>query len=539
MRTAIPCLLALGLLTFEPLAQPNTVAGKSSRLTVVNGLAQRGRVGSVPNGEVAVSMGTVICNTGSVQIQWIAPMNNNHPFYPFIVCMEANGRFEQISNRSFLKHGFTSVNSNGCGGGCGGGGPNALNPNCSDTYSSSLNADNFWLGPADEVDPWLGAWDPVGSFFDQGSPNVGPPQNMDGNRSFTQTQANNLGPLGNRVRILDQDLATENASFFYGAYAVIIGEAENLRDDNMISRPVNVSLNGNNWQFQSPAGQTVNGTILQHWSGASIDSAANGNDDGRFYVAVQVTGPDSRGLWHYEYAIHNRDNSRGAAAFRIPKCSSARILNPTFHDIDSNAANDWTVSETATEIAFLAGAGNALNWNTIYNFGFDSDAGPSSGQVTLDQALPGAGAATVTVNSQFPDVVLNQYLGDGCGSPTLSPTGSPPNGAIPNPTFGLALDGLQPNGTAFIFLSANSASIGIGSGCFLFAGAPAINAGSVNADINGTAIFPLPIPSIVELEGGDVTCQALEPAIGGAYKNQLNLTNGLKIRVGNARTNCP
>ena len=87
--------------------------------------------------------------------------------------------------------------------------------------------------------------------------------------------------------------------------------------------------------------------MLDRWSGATVTEGSNGGTgtlsdfDGRFLVGVKVTGPVN-GMWHYEYAVQNLDNSRGGASFRLPVCPSARVENFGFRDIDLDAANDWT-----------------------------------------------------------------------------------------------------------------------------------------------------------------------------------------------------
>ena len=223
-----------------------------------------------------------------------------------------------------------------------------------------------------------------------------------------------------------------------------------------------------------------------------------------------MTGPDNRGMWHYEYAVHNRDNSRGGATLRIPICSSARIFNATVRDIDDDPSNDWTVSVSSTEVAFLAGANNALEWNTIYNFGFDADAAPIAGQVTLDQARPGPGAGFVTVNARVPGMVHTPWLGAGCGSPapTLSPSGSPPYAAIPNPSFAFQLDGLQPGGSSIVLLSASASNLPLGS-CTLYLGLVplVVSLDPLTANPSGAASAPLPIPNNVAFEGLDLYAQ--------------------------------
>lgn len=540
MRNLTSSLVLAAAVTSGLAAQPNLIPGTSVVMTRPDQLSSGGRLGTFPTGRTGFSMSTTICNNGSTDIQWLRAMDPRHPYYGFLVCRESGGRFEQISDRSFVKHSISAANSPGCGT-CQTFSSTRLGPNCSDTYGVSLNRDRYNLGPAHEIDPWLGVWEPIGSHFDRGEPNVGPPQNMDGQRSLTRTQANAMDPVTHRVEIDDADLVPEGR-YFYSAYVVITGEPENLRDDNMATQLATPSWNGSRWLF-ADVGAPVLGSPLVNWTDATLDSAANGNDDGRLYVAVVVTGPDSDGMWHYEYAVHNRDNSRGAASFRIPICSSARVLNATIRDIDDITANNWVVSMSGSEISFLAGPENAIEWNTIYNFAFDSDAAPVDGSVTLDQARPGPGAGDVTVNARVPGTVYNQHLGAGCGAPapSLSPAGDPPLASIPNANFGLQLDGLQPGGSAVILLSATGSSTNVGNGCTFFIGLtpPLVALGPFAADPNGEASTPLPIPNIAALEGADLFAQGVEIFTGGPLFGGFNLTNGLKIRIGNSVTGCP
>ena len=540
MRHSIPSLLFAVSIAGGLAAQPNLIPGTSVVMNRPDSLTWAGQVGTFPNARNGFSMSTTICNNGNTNIAWFRAMDPRHPYYGFLVCRESGGRFEQISDRTFVKHSISAANSRGCGT-CQTFGTVQLGPNCSDTYSVSLNRDRFNLGPANEIDPWLGAWEPVGSHFDRGEPNVGPPQNMDGQRSLTRAQVNAMNPVTHRIEIDDADLMVEGR-YYYSSYVVITGEPEDLRDDNMATQLAVPRWNGSRWTFND-IGTPVSGSPLVNWAGATVDSAANGKDDGRLYVGVVVTGPDSRGMWHYEYAVHNRDNSRGAASFRIPICPSTRVLNASVRDIDKIAANDWVVSVTGSEISFLAGAENAIEWNTIYNFSFDADAAPVGGQVTLDQARPGPGAGDVTINARVPGTVHNEYLGDGCGNPapTLSPSGSPPVASIPNANFGLQLDGLAPGASAVILLSATGGNTNVGNGCTFFIGLtpPIVSVGPLTADPGGQAGMPLMIPNNAALEGAELFTQAFEIATGGPLFGGFNLTNGLKVRIGNNVTGCP
>ena len=62
---------------------------------------------------------------------------------------------------------------------------------------------------------------------------------------------------------------------------------------------------------------------------------------------------------------------------------------------------------------FLVSANNSLDWNTFYNFYFDSDAAPVAGLVDIDQARPGPGGITVDVATTVPGLLGTDYLGAG------------------------------------------------------------------------------------------------------------------------------
>ncbi|HEU4418341.1 MAG TPA: hypothetical protein VFT55_05340, partial [Planctomycetota bacterium] len=282
----------------------------------------------------------------------------------------------------------------------------------------SNNADRFYLGPAPEIDPWLGTWNPVGSYFDRGDPMVAPPANNDGLRSLTGGQVGAFDPVKNRVTVLEQDLLTPGASYFYGIHLIHQGEAVGNRGDNLASRGFNPVYGGGTWSLGNNSVGQAYGSILQRWPGAIVNSGGNGNDDGRFFVASKVTVLGG-GLYHYEYAVHNVDNNRGGATFRVPIDAGAVASNYTFGDIDNNALNQWTAARVGNEIVFTAPANNPLDWNTIYNFGFDATHAPSNGMSNLDEARIGPGALTVSVAAMVPSgapAALASNTGHGCGA---------------------------------------------------------------------------------------------------------------------------
>src|SRR5262249_21889139 len=64
--------------------------------------------------------------------------------------------------------------------------------------------------------------------------------------------------------------------------------------------------------------------------------------------------------------------------------------------------NDWTFSQSSTEVVFSAVGTNSLDWNTIYNCWFDCSIQPGAGSMTIDEARIGAGALSVQIQADVP-----------------------------------------------------------------------------------------------------------------------------------------
>ena len=393
-------------------AQSNTVAGLDGRLTDVNQLTYWGRRGAAhPNGEAGMSMLNTMCNPGSVNIPWQSPMQPNHPMFGFLITRESGGRMVQISDWSYCKHAFVSINVDGACGTCVNPGTGSLmGVRCSDTYGAGNNGDRNYLGPPAEIDPWLGVWNPVGSYFDKGDPEVAAPQNADGARSTINVAGDNVK---NRVTVKETEMLTAG-TFYYGIQLIHRGEAVANRGDNLASRGFTPSWNGTSWSFVNAAPQTY-GSILTRWSGANVNSATNGADDGRIFVASKVTPVG--GQFHYEYAVHNVDSSRGIASFRIPIDPAGVASNLGFRDIDGNALNNWVGTRVGNEIVFTAPATNPQNWNTVFNCWFDCTVAPSQGLFRCDAARIGAGGLQTSVIADVPSGIptaSNTLVGTGC-----------------------------------------------------------------------------------------------------------------------------
>ncbi len=513
-------------------AQSNSVAGLDGKLYAIANPTVWGRRGaSNPNGEFGFSASNTMCNPGSIVIPWSAVPQANHPKFGFMVTRLQNDRMVQISDRSYCKHAFLSLNTNSgvCLPCTNPGTGSVMGIGCSDVYAAGNNGDRNYLGPPDEINPWTGTWSMVGSYFDRGDPAVAAPGNADGVRSTISTTGD---VVKNRVTIKEADIQA-GSTYFYQIHLLHEGESVAVRADNIMCRGVSYTWSGTAWSTAN-VGNAITGSVLTQWPGASMSLAGNGSDDGRISIAVKVTGP-TNGMWHYEYAVHNVDNHRGAATFRIPMCSAARVQNVGFRDIDQDVLNQWTSSRVGGELVFSAPGNNPLNWNSLFNFWFDSDAAPVAGNAAFDQARIGAGALSFTVPTQVAGFVPTVYLGNGCGASntTLRTSGLP---TIPSPAFALQVLSTPLSGSA-LFLSPTAITTPLGGGCTAYLDTTAmIDLGFVLTDAAGLASLSLPIPP--GLFPGDVTIQAATVAHGtGAFLGDFNLSNGIKIRVGGS--GCP
>jgi hypothetical protein len=537
-------ILAASLLAHTGAAQAGTVPGRDLMLIDTWNIQQFQRTGTFPAGNNALGAFSTVCNAGTSPIPFISAMNPNHAFIHYMVCRETPGRLVQISTWGYVKHTSGSGNvPSPCGACAGPGDPNQVEVGCSDTYGNFQAVDHYDLGPPDEIDPWLGLWVPQCSYFDRGEPEAPPGQLCDSARSLSHAQANVLNQtIVHQMSVLDADLAVPGANYWFQCGYLCPGEAEANRTDNLGSRGFTPTWNGTSWTIQDGP-DLLPGSVLQRWTGATITSNTNGADDGRFYVAVQVTGP-SVGFYHYEYAIHDRDNRRGLGAFRVPVCPNARVQDFGFRDIDQDGNNNWVASRHGSEITFQTST-NPLRWNMIFNFWFDSDAAPdATNTLSLDQFDLGAGALTVAVTGTAPTGLYNEILGPGCGvptAPTLYAIGSPARASLGNATFALQSGGNPSGAVCGFVLSLADGSTSIGPGCTAYTASVSTLLGPLflSAGPAGTVTMPLPVPNQAALEGTHLDFQMANIGPPGAFLGTFNLSNGLRVRIGNLLSGCP
>ncbi len=541
MRTFLQVSATAVALSAAALAQcnPPPATPNNAPSQFVNGLDIAGYVtggwtdGGNTGGMSYYSMQTTACNFGTVLGTWLPAPNENHPTIGQMYCRLHNGRFEQISNWSHLKHSFGSTNSNGCGGGCQGGATfNQLGINCSDTYSASRNASRSYLGPACEVNPFTGEWEMTGSYIDRGDPDVGFPQNQDGNPS----PLNPSGVLTNRCVIPHSKIGTPGATYFAMVHYTHRWEGpgsdpgSNGQDNkwnNNNSRQVTISPT-----FVNDTSSHVYGSVLAtRYTGARVESGANydgaGNPrDGRFFVGSVVTN-NGDGTWHYEYAIHNRDNHGRNAEFRIPICAGATHSGAGMKAVNVNGDySNWSITRQGDEIVFSSpNQDSAQPWNTIANFWFDADAAPDDGDVTIVQGIINPSAnGSITIAQDVPAIQAAINLGGGCGiasPPVLNANGV---GTLPNPTFSLTVNNVSNGAPVALHLNFNGNS-------FPFAGCTVLNpeAAIPGTVSGGSSTWAFPLPNDPTAAGFSITFQAAEAQVGGSVLGLADLSNILEV----------
>jgi hypothetical protein len=141
-----------------PQPDPGTIPGPD---VIVGSLLDfvQSESGSV-GGRVGLALGTDACNKGTVDVDWFALPNSDHPFIPQNLYRMSGGatnneRFEQIG-QSWGKHAFAAASADGCGFGCNGVSGGQLGSGCSDAYGAGLNGSQGGIGSRAWVNPFTG-----------------------------------------------------------------------------------------------------------------------------------------------------------------------------------------------------------------------------------------------------------------------------------------------------------------------------------------------------------------------------------------------
>jgi hypothetical protein len=385
-------------------AKVGTVPGPDVIVGDLSGLAQfDGSSGT----QVGLAVGTDSCNAGTVDLDWFALPNNDHPVIPQNLYRMSGGatndeRFEQVG-QSNVKHAFTALTDDICGFGCNGVGGTHLGSGCSDPYVAGLNA-----GPNLGSRAWI---NPFTGFFPTGNSPT-PPNNHTGHV--------HLGP-SHRILVEIDDLNTAlNPGASYWAEGQYITPHEHAwcqghptecnMYNNVSYRRYSVIGTSSPFSF-SPVGSTVRmKAAIAAWTGATItDIQPDPANDGVGAVGYKVTNP-SPGVWHYEYAIYNQNIDRAIQSFTVPVGAGVTITNIGFHappqhpgwTFDGTVGNTgyssvpWAQALTATDLTWSSETqaqnpnANAIRWGTLYNFRFDSNTAPGAGTATIGFFKTGA-----------------------------------------------------------------------------------------------------------------------------------------------------
>jgi hypothetical protein len=374
-------------------------------------------------GFAGYSIGTRSCNRGDTPLNWCdqttgcAPgaTTKDHPVIAQNLYRLKGGRFEQIG-MSWLKHGFTSTNSSssGCTGFSGQGctsppaGGNQLGIGCTDPYTSSLNGSRP-LGRRSEVNATTGDY----------------PFPPGGGGSTTAV-------YDERIKVATTDLdPAQNAGATYwaeGHYIAPDDAASGNALNNASHRQVTVG--------GAPSYPlTMTGTFFEqlpaifawpaHDSGVVLVNVdVPGSLPERFYVGRKVTDL-GKGLWHYEYVVHNMNSDRSARALSIEFPVATAFTNVGFkgishHSGEPYATDDWTVSTGANLLSWSTADfatnpnAHALRFATMFNFWFDADQPPTDSIVhTLGLFKPGDPSEVVfgIVNNLFSDDLESGGIG--------------------------------------------------------------------------------------------------------------------------------
>ena len=378
------------VLPANPRPDAGTVPGPDVVVGDLTGLAQ---FGANSGTQVGLAVGTDSCNFGTVDLNWFANPDNDHPVIPQNLYRMSGGatndeRFEQVG-QSAVKHAFTALTNNICSLGCNGVGGTRLGSGCSDPYSSSLNSGPS-LGSRAWINPFTGSY----PRNDSATPN-----NSHANHTHT-------GP-SHRILTEMADLNTTlNPGATYYAESQYVTPHEftwcqtnpgqcNM-NNNVSYRQYSVSGTGSPFSF-SPVGATQRTKPAYNaWPGATfVQIKPDAANDGIAWIGYKVTNP-SPGVWHYEYAIYNQNLDRGIQAFSVPLASDATMTNVGFHMPPQQPAwaADGTVGNSgfsSTPWAQINSGGfviwasenfsanpnaNAVRWGTLYNVRFDSNMPP-------------------------------------------------------------------------------------------------------------------------------------------------------------------
>lgn len=395
-------------------------------LSGITNYGDNGAASACPDGYTGMcrgySVGTNSCNIGTSPIDWcdstfgcrtttdayhpIVATTSDHSVIGQNIYRLKEGRFQQIG-MSFLKHGFLSLNSSDSD--CEWNNAGTPNSSC---VSPPAGGQQLGLGCTDFYGPGLNGSRPMGRRSDVQVAGADHPPNAAGgetNDAYDQ-----------RMVVAEDDLdpaKNAGAQYWVEGHYVVRDDARSGNGLNNASHraatvgampDLDIGLTGPTirelpaifaWQEADPLVELVEVNRVTNFVGEAADPPATGQTYPnyslveRFHAGWRVT-PISGGF-HYEYAIYNLNSDTSADGFSVEFPESTTFLDTGFHAINHHSGepydtSDWTIDADGpngviTWSAVDAGVNtNALRWGTLYNFWFDSTAGPFDLVHTLD-----------------------------------------------------------------------------------------------------------------------------------------------------------
>ncbi|MGI9013913.1 MAG: hypothetical protein ACR2GY_06635 [Phycisphaerales bacterium] len=360
-------------------------------------LRQFGKIGTFPTGTLGLAIQTTGFNAGDVQLPWWRSPDVDHPVIGMnMYRVNPEGRLEQIG-MSWFKHAWAAVQGSTCGNCQSSGSGRLLGVGCADIYGSSLNADQYWLGPRWELKPhehrWMDGITFTGSHF---------ARNGQGGDSGSHNN------VEHRLRVRMSDLDVAGSTYYCEGLYYILRDYEKPEYDDLFERPENmlnnathrrvgVTRSGDAFTFPTQT-NTTNGPVMMSWG--DVQGMAAPNDEGVVYVssrAVDIGG----GNYRYEYCVYNMSLDREILNVEIP-VGGATVSNFGFHCPKDGYYNgnefinespydigNWTSLVTDGVLSFEAPTPegdllpNSIRLGTMYTFWFEANAAPDTSHKQL------------------------------------------------------------------------------------------------------------------------------------------------------------
>ncbi|MBL9031910.1 MAG: hypothetical protein JNM80_09410 [Phycisphaerae bacterium] len=385
---------------------------------------------------VAYGIGTTSCNVGTVNLNWIAN-TPNHPIIPqnlYRLTPGTNSRIVQLG-QSWCKFAFTALTYNACsneGYTCNGSGGSVLGVGCSDPYTASRNATQSSLGPRFTANPFTGAFPDGNSAWR--SANWLPAVSTSFDRRLIVQKADiDAGGLffAEAAYLTPDDAVAGNGknNTSYRRATIAAGTYTMTLVDSTVRRTPVIYA----WRAHGLGLNTPDNSIMI----SEVNSLTGTPADGWLVVASKATQINST-TWHYEYAMENLNSDRMGGSFSVPIAAGTVVSNAQWRGVDTHSgfpAEDatrneaWRVVIGSTSVSCQANTpynpgtptlGNGLRWATLYNFSFDCNRPPVTGNATLGFYKPGT-PASVTAAAWIPDQTAAASCYANCDGSTILP----------------------------------------------------------------------------------------------------------------------